>query len=91
MSEDIRQSRCEFYEPGSGCLAGHFDGDPTDEDCAECDFYSGPSRGLGDRIAKVTRVTGIGRVVDAASRVTGRDCGCSKRRKKLNEQFPAKD
>ena len=91
MSDSFRQSRCDFYEVGSGCLVGHFDGEPTEEDCAGCDFYAGPPRGLGDRIARVTQATGIDRVFEATSGVTGRDCGCAKRRKKLNEQFPAKD
>ena len=37
------------------------------------------SKGLGDSIAKVTRATGIKRVVDTVSKATGKDCGCKKR------------
>jgi hypothetical protein len=43
------------------------------------------SKGLGDTIAKVTKATGIDRVVKA---VVGDDCGCDERREKLNKMFP---
>lgn len=46
------------------------------------------SKGLGDTIHKVTSATGIKKVVDKVSEATGKDCGCSKRRKTLNELFP---
>lgn len=46
------------------------------------------SKGLGDSIAKVTRATGIRRVVDTVSKATGKDCGCKKRQKTLNDLFP---
>ena len=42
-------------------------------------------RGLGDVIDAVTTATGIKAVVHA---VAGEDCGCQKRREKLNEMFP---
>ena len=38
------------------------------------------SRGLGDSIHKITKVTGIKNVVDRVSKATGKDCGCDKRR-----------
>lgn len=44
-----------------------------------------PSKGLGDTIAKVTKATGIDKLVHA---VVGEDCGCEERRKKLNQLFP---
>ncbi len=50
--------------------------------------YNTKSRGLGDTVAKVTRVTGIKSVVDKVSKATGRDCGCGKRRDTLNRMFP---
>lgn len=40
--------------------------------------------GLGDVVEKVTTVTGIKKVVDTVSSATGVDCGCSKRKKELN-------
>ena len=45
------------------------------------------SRGLGDSIEKITKATGIKKVVDTMSKVTGKDCGCSRRKKKLNQAF----
>jgi hypothetical protein len=46
------------------------------------------SRGLGDTIHKVTKATGIKKVVDTVSRVTGKPCGCNERRDSLNRKFP---
>jgi len=46
------------------------------------------SRGLGDTIEKITKVTGIKAVVDKVSEVTGKDCGCKERQEKLNNLFP---
>lgn len=43
------------------------------------------SRGLGDTIEKITTVTGIKAVVDTVSK---KDCGCNKRKEKLNKLFP---
>tara|TARA_R100001443_G_scaffold21207_2_gene33481 strand:- start:1686 stop:1844 length:159 start_codon:yes stop_codon:yes gene_type:complete len=46
------------------------------------------SKGLGDTIEKITKVTGIKKVVDKVSEATGKDCGCNKRKKALNRFFP---
>ena len=46
------------------------------------------SKGLGDTVAKFTKVTGIKKVVDTVNKVTGRDCGCSERQNTLNRLFP---
>lgn len=46
------------------------------------------SRGLGDTIEKVTKATGIKKVVDTVAKATGKDCGCNKRRDTLNRVFP---
>ena len=49
------------------------------------------SRGLGDKIEKyITMPTGIKAVVDKVSEVTGKPCGCEKRKEILNEWFPSK-
>ena len=37
---------------------------------------------------KITKATGIKKVVETVSKVTGKDCGCNKRKDKLNELFP---
>ena len=46
------------------------------------------SKGLGDTIEKITKATGINKVVNAVSKVTGKDCGCNKRKQTLNTMFP---
>lgn len=51
-------------------------------------YFHKKSRGLGDTIEKVTRVTGIYHVVKQVEKVTGKPCGCSERRDNLNEKFP---
>ena len=43
------------------------------------------SEGLGDTIAKVTKKTGIDKLVKF---VAGEDCGCESRRERLNKLFP---
>jgi len=43
------------------------------------------SKGLGDTIAKITEATGIDKLVKF---VAGEDCGCDKRKEKLNKLFP---
>jgi len=40
--------------------------------------------GLGDKIEKVTKATGVKKVV---KKLFGDDCGCDERRKKLNTNF----
>ena len=40
---------------------------------------------LGDGIEKITKATGIKAVVEKISEATGKDCGCNKRKQKLNE------
>tara|TARA_R110000823_G_scaffold47703_3_gene121467 strand:+ start:554 stop:718 length:165 start_codon:yes stop_codon:yes gene_type:complete len=46
------------------------------------------SKGLGDTIEKITKVTGIKAVTEAISKATGKDCGCNKRKETLNKVFP---
>ena len=46
------------------------------------------SKGLGDTIAKITKATGIKKVVDKVVKATGKDCGCGKRQDTLNRLFP---
>ena len=48
------------------------------------------SKGLGDTIEKITKATGIKKVVDTISKATGKDCGCSKRKEVLNKAVPYK-
>ena len=46
------------------------------------------SKGLGDTVEKFTQATGIKKVAEAVSKVTGQDCGCKKRKDTLNRVFP---
>ena len=48
------------------------------------------SRGLGDKIAKITKATGIKSAVDTISKAVDAPCGCNKRQTILNKMFPSK-
>lgn len=45
-------------------------------------------KGFGDTVEKITKATGIKKVVDTVSEALDVDCGCDKRKKKLNDLFP---
>ena len=47
----------------------------------------GGDKGLGDTVERLTKITGIKNIVDKVSEFTGKDCGCAKRKKLLNEMF----
>lgn len=49
------------------------------------------AKGLGDSVESFTTVTGIKKLADSLSKKIGKDCGCSKRKKKLNDLFPYKN
>jgi len=51
-------------------------------------YMENTSKGLGDTIAKITKTTGIKKVVDKVAKATGKDCGCGKRQDTLNRLFP---
>lgn len=42
------------------------------------------SQGLGDTIEKITATTGIKKIAGVISKITGKDCGCNKRKAELN-------
>lgn len=44
--------------------------------------------GLGDVVEAVTEATGIKQVVEAVAKARGKDCGCQRRRDKLNKMIP---
>ena len=51
--------------------------------------YNGPSRGLGDSIAKFTKFTGINNLAQIGAKAVGKkDCGCKNRQEALNKAFP---
>ena len=45
------------------------------------------AKGLGDTIEQITEATGIKAAVEMFSKATGLDCGCDKRKEKLNQLF----
>lgn len=46
------------------------------------------SVGFGDTVEKFTHKTGLNKIAEAYTKVTGKDCGCSKRKDLLNKMFP---
>ena len=52
---------------------------------------SNKSKGLGDSIEKIIKLTGIKSLVEMGTNVIGKkDCGCNKRKEALNKVFPYK-
>ena len=54
---------CDHFVDGR-CTQLLFDGTPTARQCAACNRYSGPDRGLGDKLHRVTLTSPAGMVVD---------------------------
>ena len=49
------------------------------------------SKGLGDTIEKITKITGIKTLTQLGVKYIGKkDCGCNKRKETLNKKFPYK-
>jgi hypothetical protein len=48
------------------------------------------SKGLGDTIEKITTATGLKSLTELVSDLTGKNCGCQKRKEALNNRFPYK-
>jgi len=48
-------------------------------------------KGLGDVVEAVTTVTGVKAATEAVAKATGKDCGCAKRKDKLNKLIPFKE
>jgi len=47
------------------------------------------AEGLGDTVAKITNATGLDVFAHKVAKMLGKeDCGCDRRRKKLNELVP---
>ena len=47
-----------------------------------------PSRGLGDTVAKITHATGLDKLADIYTGLTGKPCGCASRQEALNKLVP---
>ena len=46
------------------------------------------SQGLGDTVAKITKATGLDRLSEIYTSITGKPCGCAERQEALNKLFP---
>jgi hypothetical protein len=46
------------------------------------------SKGLGDTVAKITHATGLNKLAELYTQITGKDCGCKSRQEALNKLFP---
>ncbi|HWE02452.1 MAG TPA: hypothetical protein VG326_08570 [Tepidisphaeraceae bacterium] len=57
-------------------------------DCALGRHIAAPPSGLGDVVASLAKRVGADRAAAVFHRLTGRDCGCRKRREKLNRLVP---
>jgi hypothetical protein len=83
--------RCELMQSGCrGACACLQDGRDIIEhaqagDCPLGKHEVPPSRGLGDTIAKVAHALGADKAAHVFERLSGRECGCGKRREKLND------
>ena len=54
-------------------------------------FMTKKSKGLGDSIEKITKMTGISNLAQMGAKALGKkDCGCNKRKEALNKAFPYK-
>lgn len=49
--------------------------------------HSRGSKGLGDTVEKITKKTGIKKVVDTVFQKLEKSCGCEERKERLNEIF----
>lgn len=45
---------------------------------------------LGDLLEKIFILTGIKRLVKYITKITGKSCGCDRRKEKLNQMFTRK-
>jgi hypothetical protein len=50
--------------------------------------FAYPSRGLGDTVARLARLSGVTSFTESLQRATGADCGCQGRRRELNRILP---
>ena len=52
--------------------------------------HEAASSGLGDTVEKITKATGIKKVVDTVFQKLEKSCGCNERKSYLNKMFPSK-
>ena len=63
---------------------------PEPKPCGGCPGSTPPdnSRGLGDTVYKITHATGLDKLAEIYTKITGKPCGCDKRQDALNKLFP---
>ena len=83
-----QQEACIHYD--DGCLLSRYEGTPQPEECAECMDYRGPSRGMGDRVANLIKITRLDTLVKQKNSAGEGGCKCGKRRAALNRLVPRK-
>ncbi len=83
---------CKYWgEDGCGHVELPHGKRPSGGICRKvCRRYEGPDRGLGDTVARFTKLTGIDKVVEHVARAAGKECGCGARRARLNGVVPFK-
>lgn len=84
----MRLATCVHLEHGRRCMLGLAADDRLPEACGACDRYEGKSRGMGDMVAMLAKATGMEAVAKQVEHVTGKPCGCGKRREALNRMIP---
>lgn len=82
MSRDCKNMMLSF------CVLGHMGSKPTSDYCNECDDYAGKPRGAGDFVELTAKHLGLDKLAKKVEKVTGKNCGCQERRKKLNKLIP---
>lgn len=86
-------SLCRWQLCGSCRNESAGQGEATAERCMSCQHYSGPARGMGDILHRITSATGVAwaaaKVAEATTGST--DCGCEQRRQALNRALPLVD
>lgn len=58
------------------------------DDAPTAAVTTGEPRGLGDTVASVIDVTGLGILADFYKKITGKECKCKTRQEALNELVP---
>ena len=95
MEEEEKRCQCQYFSNctviNGGCCSHpeaqrEFGKTVSLTICEVCPWYTGPSRGLGDDIHKIARITGLDKAAKVVEKVTGKPCGCAQRRARLNRR-----
>jgi len=84
----MRIATCKHLRHQRTCSLGMAEDSTIPTACKTCDRYEPMVRGMGDFVAMVAKATGAEAVAKQVERVTGKPCGCGKRREALNRMIP---